>query len=96
LYHICLEGAAHGNRICGLFDLSPSWLEGLTEAFGDPDVALVGGPSLPEFQDKPPEWLDNLWDEDKGRRMLVALSLIDSGPAALYLWAQLFDHEGSV
>ena len=82
--------------------LSPSWLEGVTEAFGNPDVALVGGPSVPEFQDKPPQWLDNLWDEheDKGRRTLFALSLIDSGPAvrpgrsAPCHWAQSLYPEG--
>ena len=61
--------------------LSPSWLEGVTEAFVNPEVALVGGPSVPEFQVKPPEWLDNLWDEGNGRRTLFALSLIDSGTA---------------
>jgi glycosyltransferase involved in cell wall biosynthesis len=59
--------------------LGPSWLEGVTEAFGSPEVALVGGPSVPEFQVNPPEWLDNFWDEGNGRRTLFALSLIDSG-----------------
>jgi hypothetical protein len=74
---------ARGEILCYLDDdvlLSSTWLEGLTEAFSNPEISLVGGPSIPEFEEEPPEWLEDLWDEHDGRRMLCALSLIDSGP----------------
>lgn len=62
--------------------LSESWLDGLVHAFSNPEVALVGGPSLPEYEAEPPEWLETLWHYDAdGRRTLFELSLIDSGPA---------------
>jgi glycosyltransferase involved in cell wall biosynthesis len=75
--------------------LSPTWLEGLREAFRDPEIALVGGPSIPEFEGEPPEWLTDMWEEHDGRRMLPALSLIDSGPSVraedpLYVWGLNF------
>jgi glycosyltransferase involved in cell wall biosynthesis len=74
---------ARGQMLSYLDDdvlLSPTWLEGLTEAFSNPEIALVGGPSAPEFERVPPRWLEELWHEDDGRRILSALSLIDSGP----------------
>jgi glycosyltransferase involved in cell wall biosynthesis len=62
--------------------LSASWLDGLLDAFSNPEVVLVGGPSLPEYEVAPPEWLESLWhNDDDGRRTLFALSLIDSGSA---------------
>src|SRR4029077_15714003 len=60
------------------------------------EVALVGGPSLPEYEVEPPEWLESLWHYDAdGRRTLGALSLIDSGPAIrpedpIYIWGLNF------
>jgi glycosyltransferase involved in cell wall biosynthesis len=61
--------------------LSATWLNGLVDAFGNPEVALVGGPSLPEYEVEPPTWLESLWHYDAdGRRTLCELSLIDSGP----------------
>jgi glycosyltransferase involved in cell wall biosynthesis len=76
--------------------LSASWLDGLVHAFSNQEVALVGGPSLPEYEVEPPEWLEALWHYDAdGRRTLGALSLIDSGPAMraedpLYVWGLNF------
>jgi glucosyl-dolichyl phosphate glucuronosyltransferase len=62
--------------------LSASWLDGLMSAFSNPEVALVGGPSFPEYEVEPPEWLGSFWHQDAdGRRTLFELSLIDSGPA---------------
>jgi hypothetical protein len=40
--------------------LGPFWLEGVTEAFANPEVVLVGGPSVPEFQVKPPGFTSNV------------------------------------
>jgi glucosyl-dolichyl phosphate glucuronosyltransferase len=62
--------------------LNGSWFDGLVDAFGNPEVGLVGGPSLPEYEVEPPRWLESLWHCDAdGRRALFELSLIDSGPA---------------
>ena len=59
--------------------LAPTWLESLKEAFRDPKVALVGGPSMPVFETEPPSWLEGFWTEGEGGRLCVPLSLIDSG-----------------
>jgi glucosyl-dolichyl phosphate glucuronosyltransferase len=87
----CLSGRhrgakeARGEILAYLDDdvvLSASWFDGLINAFSNPEVALVGGPSLPEYEMEPPEWLQSLWHYDAdGRRTLFELSLIDSGPA---------------
>jgi glycosyltransferase involved in cell wall biosynthesis len=48
--------------------LAPTWLESLIEAFSDPSVVLLGGPSTPVFERDPPPWLRDFWTEtDKGR-----------------------------
>jgi glycosyltransferase involved in cell wall biosynthesis len=81
--------------------LAPSWLDALQEAFADPSVALVGGPSTPHFEVDPPAWLDGLWvDADDGRR-LGQLSLIDCGRSIkaadpLYVWGLNFSVRRSV
>jgi len=73
---------AHGEILSYLDDdvfLAPTWLEGLKEAFRDPTVMLVGGPSLPHFDVAPPPWLNALWSECEGGRMCGSLSLIELG-----------------
>jgi glycosyltransferase involved in cell wall biosynthesis len=59
--------------------LNPSWWEGLQDAFRDPHVVLAGGPSLPEYEVSPSEWLVGMWEERDDGRRLGALSLIDQG-----------------
>jgi len=59
--------------------LAPSWLEALKDAFRDPEVALVGGPSSPHYEIDPPAWLNALWSEFEGGRMCGSLSLIELG-----------------
>jgi hypothetical protein len=59
--------------------------------FSNPEVVLAGGPSSPEYEAEPPKWLEDLWEEREGRRMLGALSLIDSGRRVrtedpVYVW----------
>jgi glucosyl-dolichyl phosphate glucuronosyltransferase len=56
----------------------PTWLESVCEAFGDPDVAMVGGNNVPLFLQEPPDWLRLLWDRPSpdGGRALPALSLL--------------------
>ncbi len=58
--------------------LSASWLESVRYAFRDPAVSLVGGPSKPEFESSPPDWLIRFWEPaPSGGRMLSQLSLLE-------------------
>jgi glycosyltransferase involved in cell wall biosynthesis len=73
---------ARGDILCYLDDdvlLDPFWMEALKEAFRQPDVALVGGPSRPLYEVPPPAWLEGLWSEADGGRMLGSLSLMEHG-----------------
>lgn len=57
----------------------PSWLESIDEAFGDADVAMVGGHDFPLFLETPPRWLDRLWRRYRwrGLRAIPALSIVE-------------------
>jgi glycosyltransferase involved in cell wall biosynthesis len=75
--------------------LAPTWLEALKEAFTDPDVVLVGGPSTPVFERDPPSWLQGFWTEFEGGRRCECLSLIECGDAIkpadpCYIWGLNF------
>ena len=62
--------------------LLPGWFDGLRSCLADPQVALVTGPFVPVYEDKPPSWLEPLWlTDDRGRRMDY-LTLLDFGDAA--------------
>jgi glycosyltransferase involved in cell wall biosynthesis len=81
---------ARGEVLCYLDDdvlLAPSWLDAIEDAFRDPTVALVGGPSRPSFLAEPPDWLPALWWNDDEGQGCTWLSLIDSGP-----YIKLIDH----
>jgi glucosyl-dolichyl phosphate glucuronosyltransferase len=70
--------------------LAPSWLDALQEAFADPTVALVGGPSRPSYEVEPPHWLEGLWwHSDDGGKCFGPLSLIDLGSSVRSLEADL-------
>ncbi|MCU0595353.1 MAG: glycosyltransferase [Desulfobacterota bacterium] len=59
---------------------SPTWLEGIAEAFCDEQVVLVGGKDLPRFQQEPPLWIKRMWEKGRdGARMLPYLSIMDLG-----------------
>jgi glucosyl-dolichyl phosphate glucuronosyltransferase len=72
-----------GGEICAYLDddvwVDRDWLNGLQDAFRDPDVALVGGPSTPKFDATPPAWLDDFYAEDERGRYCGWLSLVDCG-----------------
>lgn len=73
---------ASGDVLCYLDDdvlLGATWLGAIREAFQDPGIALAGGPSRALFEVTPPLWLEDLWQELDGGRMLDSLSLIDYG-----------------
>src|SRR5262249_16936709 len=51
---------ARGDILAYLDDdvlLAPTWIDALQDAFADPTVALVGGPSRPSYEVEPPDWL---------------------------------------
>lgn len=56
------------------------WLAAVKEAFENPEVHLVGGPILPEYEGNPPRWLDGFWHRAAdGDAMCGYLSLLDFG-----------------
>jgi glucosyl-dolichyl phosphate glucuronosyltransferase len=58
----------------------PTWLEAITEAFQNSEVALVGGKNLPRFEIDPPDWLLRMWQRDsEGDQVLGFLSILDLG-----------------
>ena len=57
-------------------------LSGLQDAFKNPSVALVGGPSSPLFEADPPDWLAEFYSENEHGRSCGYLSLIDAGERA--------------
>lgn len=70
---------------------APTWLEAIGEAFADPQVVLVGGRILPEFETAPPPWVNDLWRENEWGRFLSFYSLSDCGESRksidpAYVW----------
>ena len=73
---------AQGNILCYIDDdsfVSKGWLKGIEMAFREPEVVLVGGPCLPQYEIEPPVWLNNMWNITEEGRTLGSLSLIDVG-----------------
>jgi glucosyl-dolichyl phosphate glucuronosyltransferase len=89
---------ARGEILCYLDDdviIDPSWIGAIKEAFQDPEVVLVGGPSRALYEIEPPSWVEDLWRRLEGGRMLDLLSLIDYGTEkrfieAYYVWGLNF------
>lgn len=79
----------------------PTWLEGIAEAFKNPEVALVGGKNLPDFEIEPPDWVKRLWIEHNGCRSIPMFSVLDLGDeiqeiSPLYVWGCNFSIRKSV
>ena len=73
---------AKGKVLCYIDDdsfVSEGWLKGIEKAFREPEVVLVGGPCLPQYEIEPPAWLNNMWSITEEGRTLGSLSLIDVG-----------------
>ncbi|MBU4176058.1 MAG: glycosyltransferase [Actinobacteria bacterium] len=69
----------------------PTWFEGVSEAFKDPSVGLVGGKILPEYEKEPPVWVDSIWQKTPWGKALGHFSLLDFGDEikdipANYVW----------
>ena len=59
---------------------SQYWLEAIAAAFKDKNVMLVGGKCLPRFENQPPIWLMDMWQQQKtDGQILPFLSLLDLG-----------------
>jgi len=78
------RGAIESARdICVFIDddvrLDPGWLNALQDAFTDPSIVLVGGPSRPLFEVNPPPWLKAFQSVEEAGTLCVPLSLFDGG-----------------
>ncbi len=62
-------------------EIGPAWGEAIRECFADPGVCLAGGPSVPEYQVPPPDWLDTFFWHQEQASWCSYLSLLDYGPA---------------
>jgi len=73
---------ARGEILCYIDDdsfVSKGWLKGIEQAFSNPEVILVGGPCLPEYEIQPPDCIKFFWNFSKYGKSLASLSLIDFG-----------------
>lgn len=71
------------------------WLTAIIEAFSDPDVHLVGGRNLPEYEKTPPKWLQWFWHNHPSGKFCGSLSLLDFGENLIeidpvYIWGLNF------
>jgi len=69
----------------------PSWIEGIAMSFADPDVVLIGGKCLPDYESPPPSWLDTLWVDSRWGQWLGYYTLLDFGDeireiSPLFVW----------
>lgn len=57
-----------------------NWISSIISAFDDPEVVLVGGNNIPDYEDTPPSWVLDLWESDSdGNNILLPFSCIDLG-----------------
>jgi GT2 family glycosyltransferase len=79
---------AKGEILCYLDDdslVTKNWLKGISESFADQDVAMVGGPCIPEYEVEPPDWVEYFWDKTKYGKVNGDLSLVDFGNQKLFI-----------
>jgi len=57
----------------------PTWLLSIREAFQQSNVAMVGGNNFPMYIEKPPVWLERLWNRQNlyGYKAIPSLSVIE-------------------
>lgn len=79
------RGAAEAKSECLTFidddvEVSETWLPTIQDAFANPEVAMVGGPSIPKFTCSIPSWFwDYVTPTPYGGWMCSWLSLLDIG-----------------
>jgi glycosyltransferase involved in cell wall biosynthesis len=67
-------------------EVSDTWLSAIRRGFDDPEVALIGGPSIPKFTCSIPGWFwDHLKPTPYGGWMCVWLSLLDIGKSIKHI-----------
>ncbi|MEA3478567.1 MAG: glycosyltransferase, partial [Bacteroidota bacterium] len=79
---------AKGEILCYIDDdslLTKDWLKGISESFADKDVAMVGGPCIPEYEIEPPYWVEYFWSETEYGKINTVLSLVDLGNQKLFI-----------
>jgi len=79
---------AKGEILCYLDDdslVTKDWLKGISESFADDDVAMVGGPCIPEYETEPPYWVEYFWSETEHGKTNTVLSLLDFGKQKLFI-----------
>jgi len=69
----------------------PTWLEGISESFENPEVALVGGNNVPNYESPPPPWIEELWGNTPYGKANGMYSILDFGNevkeiAPEYVW----------
>jgi glycosyltransferase involved in cell wall biosynthesis len=58
-------------------EATPGWLAAIAEGFVDPQVVMVGGNNLPNFERPPPDWLARLWARPvNGGQAIPLLSIL--------------------
>jgi glucosyl-dolichyl phosphate glucuronosyltransferase len=71
-----------GDILCFLDDdvqLDKNYIEGIKDAFSDTRIQLATGPSIPNFETVPPQWLDQFWINNEYGSFCTWLSLMDFG-----------------
>jgi glucosyl-dolichyl phosphate glucuronosyltransferase len=76
-------------------EAAPDWLAAIMAGFADPNIHLIGGPSLPAFEKPPPAWIADFATIEGGRIICTYLSLLNlEGPARpidpLWIWGLNF------
>jgi hypothetical protein len=54
-------------------------LEAISKTFEDPNVVLVGGKNLPDYETEPPIWTETLWNYTPWGKSLGYYSVLDFG-----------------
>lgn len=59
----------------------PQWLETIYHSFQtNPEVAMMGGKNLPQFENQPPQWLEKMWQPNHlGEQIFGYLSILNLG-----------------
>jgi len=77
-------------------EVSAGWLEAIQKGFSDPEVSMVGGPSIPKFTSSVPAWFWDFFSPNPyGGWMCGWLSLLDIGQSVkgidpTYIWGLNF------